>query len=302
MGSTGISDRDLDKCPICTSASDFQRTAVCIATGQVYLRAKCSGYFLFPNEKIEYNGSGWTGFRKQNWQKDVQRGYAFARSISAHVRARLGRPLKSVLEIGCGSAFMGPGFESLGVSYRGVDVDSESVALANNNGLEVYCVPAEELACHVVSQRQYDLVLSSNTFEHLANPPRVFHNLRGLSRGIIVIVVPNPHGLFARLRANRFFSKAIQLYSGNTRQFAYAIDGCWHAIAYSRDTLEHLARRAGLSVEEIRPMNKNDETFGFVQPNRAFSYLLASKFADALGMSSELILFARPKRQRISIS
>ncbi len=281
------------RCPICIQSREFRNTGVAITGSLIYICKKCSGYFLFPKVNVDYSDSGWTEKRLESWDKDIRRGRRFAQAISARIHEQWGCRIRNVLEIGCGSAFMGKGFESLGCSYTGIEVDTASVAFAQKEGLEVYCTPAEKIDDSPISDRKYDLVLSSNVFEHLENPYKAFQNLRVLASGLIIIIVPNAEGLFHRMKARRSFRKLIQWYQGNRREIAYSIDGFWHNIAYSAKTLEYLAEKASLELLDIEVIGINDRTFGFVQPNRKFLYRVASGFAALFGMDSEIMLVAR---------
>jgi len=280
-------------CPVCHAGGEYKKTEVAIAGGCIYICRACSGYFLFSKAAIDYNAYGWTERRQEHWDEDWRRGCKFAQAISKRLHEQWGYSIRSGLEIGCGSGFMGKGFESIGCSYTGIDVDAESIAFAQEKGLEVYRLLAEQLDSSTIADRRYDLILSSNVFEHVEDPVKTFQNVRALAKGIIVIIVPNANGLFQRLKANRFLLRLAQSVQKNTREIAYSIDGYWHNIAYSTRTLEHLAEMSSLEVIDIETIGTNDKTFGLVQPNPSFLYRMASGFAAMLGMDSGIILVAR---------
>ena len=282
-------------CPICHIDYGAINTGVNIADGFIHKCGECTGYFLFPPKVVEYTDSGWSSSRETGWQRDVQIGTELAPKIVERLEPHLGRSIQSVLEIGCGSAFMGLGFKSVGCDYTGIDVDSKSIEFAKNKGINAHCIRMEDLqnAPSALSQN-YDLIISSNVFEHLDDPSKAFSNLHlTSSNGIVVIIVPNAKGLFSRLKSNKVFSKIIQMILGNHREIAYSIDGYWHNLAYTKKTLEYLSAKAGIEVISTDLMSINHPVFGFVQPNRTLLYRFASSIAALLKMDSEIILIGR---------
>jgi len=245
--------------------------------------------------RVEYSGSGWTEARVAKWGEDVEVARNLAPEICSRVRSILGRPVTSVLEIGCGSGFMGVGFESADRTYTGVDVDRESIEFARAKGINAHCISAEQLADSELRDRQYDLVLSSNVFEHVGNPMSAFVSARRVCQGALVLIVPNALGLYQRLRAAPWVRRLAQAVLGNTRDIAYSIDGHWHNIAYTSRTLDYLCRHSGFVPIRCGTMSINDPLFGFVQRNSTWQYRAASAIAGLVRMDSELLLVARPR-------
>src|SRR5262249_11168596 len=150
-------------------------------------------------------------------------------------------------------------------------------------------VSAEGLPGSPLGARRFDLVLTSNVMEHVDDPVAAFAALRAVTGGVAAIVVPNPEGLIPRLKANRVFRRALQLYLGRRRQeTAHTIDGVWHNIAYGKRTLAHLCRRVGFEVIELHSNRIDDPVFGFVQPpNDSRLYRAVAGLAERLDMHSE---------------
>ncbi len=279
-------------CPFC-SAKDDQRTKnVLIADGHITLCGVCGGYYLDPPFEVEYEESAWSSMREKGWERDVNRGRRKIPPMMHWFESLVGRPLESVLEVGCGSAYMGPGFISAGVAYTGIDVDSISVDLARSKGLDVHKVPAEQVRSTEIGTRTYDLVLSSNALEHVATPLEAFHSVRQCTGELAVIIVPNPEGLMPRAKSNPLVRKMVQTFLGNKREIAYTIDGYWHNIAYSKQTLQQLASASGLNVRTLRSIAINDDVFGFVQPNSSLAYRMIEALAGIFDMHTQLILVA----------
>ena len=281
-------------CPICHSTNGFSNTQVKIANGKIFTCDVCSGYFLFPPTHVEYNDSDWTKDHKENWATKVQEALTCAPAICKSIEKHLGRPVKSVLEIGCGTGFMGVGFSSAGCTYTGIDTDKESIEFAKDKGIDAHCLAAEEISQSPEAlQKKYDLVLSAHAFEHFDDPFNAFQNLRVVSDGIIVIIVPNPKGLFQLIRSKRIFQKLGQFVLGNTREIAHSIDGYWHNIAYSERALQYMCNAADIKPLEIFLINQNHPTYGFVQRNESFLYKSASLLSSSLGMEAEIVLIAK---------
>lgn len=260
-------------CPICHAQNDSINTGVRIADGFINNCKKCSGYFLFPPRIVEYTGSGWTSFREAQWEEDVQLAKKLAPRIIEHIENYLGRPVKRILEIGCGSGFMGIGFKHAGCEYVGIDVDAKSIESAKCKGINAHCIGLEEAKSHAAIDQSFDLIISANVFEHFTDPSREFVNLTSIMHdGIIVIIVPNAMGMFAMLKSNKALSRIIQCVLGNDGKIAYSIDGYWHNISYSQKTLCHLCEMTGIDVIKVEPIGNNDPLFGFVQPNTALLY------------------------------
>lgn len=280
------------RCPVCAQSERFKETAVVIAGGRINVCGRCSAYFLFPGVLVEYQGSAWTAMRAEEWEEDVQLAQRHARQIVRWFVTHMGHPPRHVLEVGCGSGFMGRGFMDAGVDYVGIDVDRRSVEAARARGICAHEVPIEELAASELGARKFDLVLSSNALEHVSDPLRAFQALRSAIGGLAVIIVPNPEGFLPAIKAHPLALRLVQRTVGNTRVTAHTIDGYWHNLAYSRETLRYVASAVGLQVRRLRTIGINDSTFGFVQRNETLLYRIATAVLGTLDLDSQLILVA----------
>jgi len=289
----GEHEEQPDRCPICEGHVGYGVRGPRIADGRIFVCRQCTGYFLYPPQIVSYDDSDWTAMRKEQWARDVARGRLYAVRIRDWFANKEGAALRSVLELGCGSGFLGVGFRDIGVEYTGIDVDSASVRFAQDDGLDVHQLGIEELPTSPLSQRSFDLVVSSNAFEHVSSPVRAFQALRAVTKSVAAIVVPNPEGLLPRAKANPLFLRIVQNVTGSNRVIAYSIDGYWHNIAYSRRAIAYLCRRSDLRVESLHSIGINDPVFGFVQPNETKLYRLVARVGSLLEMDSQLLLIAR---------
>ncbi len=278
------------RCPICGVSEVARSTGTQIAGGLIYTCNHCSGFYLNPPVRVEYEASSWSAMRTRRWLTDVERGRIFASRISKWYSSEFGKPLRSVLEVGCGSAFMAPGMEENQAEYVGVDVDGVALSHAESNGIQVRKLPAEQLGESDLAHRHFDLVLSSNTYEHVDHPKLAFEALAKMKFSVCVIIVPNPVGILQRAKACIPIRRVIQTILKSDREIAYSIDGYWHNIAYSRKTMEWLAGLASVEIKSLRTIGINDSVFGFVQPNSSLLYRIASGCMTALDMESQLIL------------
>lgn len=120
-------------------------------------------------------------------------------AISEYARSR-GIGIKDVtaLEIGCGSGGVALPAARLGCKVRAFDVDSGEVevliARAKELGVEVDARTADGL--DYSDGRVYDIVIASEVFEHVADPPALVRNIllhmRPGSR--LIVTVPNGYG------------------------------------------------------------------------------------------------------------
>lgn len=210
-------------CPICHAGNHYTDTRVLIAGGFIRICSTCSGYFLWPFQKIQYTDSGWTKKRAANWDKNVKLGLKFAPRIRSSAEAIIERPIETVLEIGCSSGYMAAGFEVCGCSYTGIDVDASSIEFAKYHSIDAYKVPIEDAVKDVspLAGKTFDLVISSNVFEHVDDPVKAFEVVNLLSAGIIIIIVPNARGLYQVLKAHKCVRRLILLILGHKREIAY---------------------------------------------------------------------------------
>jgi len=282
-------------CPICNSGEKIKNTMIQIANGNIFFCNVCNGYFLFPQTIVEYKGSGWSESRKIKWRYDVQRANEFAPAIKKYYEDQWNQPLKTVLELGCSTAYMGIGFRNIGCDYSGIDLDTDSIEFAKKNEIDAHISSLEEIEKITLPYKKYDLVISSNVFEHLKDPILALKKLKPICGGIIIIIVPNADGLFHKLSALKTLRKLIQFASRDSREIVYSIDGYWHNVAYTQNTLKYFCEQVGMDCLKISQISINDPVFGFVQPNKTFFYRFISHIAAILSMDSQIILIARPK-------
>ena len=208
---------------------------------------------------------------------------------------------------------MANGFAEAGCIYTGIGVDASFIAFAKRHSVDAHEIRIEDIANgdSPLAGQRFDLVISSNVFEHVDNPVKAFEMAILVCGGIVIIIVPNPRGLYQVLKANTVMLRLIQLILGvdskrhlktdipnmdlfwNEPEMVYSIDGYWHNIAYDKNTLKLLAQGAGMELIELTAIGINDEVFGFVQPLDSRLRRNAADFAHLLKMASQLMLIAK---------
>lgn len=287
------------QCPICAAHGVWRRTGTTLGVGEIFACPTCGGLFLHPPKPVQCENSGWTDLRERRWAEDVQIATAHAPRIARWFEDTTGRRLRTVLEIGCGSGFMGVGFKRIGLNYLGTDIDSASLSIASHNGVTVLNCAAEDLAAELAGN-SFDLIVSSNTFEHVANLPAAFDSLGRLAFVRAVVIVPNALGLLPRLKAWPSWRVLANRWCRTSRDIAYSIDGYWHNVGLTKKTLGHLALRSGLKVVSNSTISVNDRIFGFVQRNRSTAYRALSTASSLIDANSQvkIVLAGRDSKSR----
>jgi 2-polyprenyl-3-methyl-5-hydroxy-6-metoxy-1,4-benzoquinol methylase len=280
-------------CPICKSSGQLKSTTIPIAGGVIFRCMRCFGYFLYPPVCTDDHDSGWREMRRRNWDADVKNAHRFAEAIGKRAERRLGRSVRSVLEIGCGLGFLGAAFEANGYSYVGLDIDADCVEFAREKALEVYLGSVEKVAATPIVGKRFDLIVSAHVLEHVGSPYEAFEGMGSLRGSLVMITVPNAHGLSSRMKAYSGYARLVQAYTGQARQLAYMIDGYCHNFAYTRATLRYLARASGMRSIRVHGIATNDKRFGFVNVNRDLIYRAFARCTWLVGMPSGLLLVAR---------
>lgn len=112
----------------------------------------------------------------------------------------------SILEMGCAKGALLASLEAHFDELVGVDVSPYAIAESRKHTAKAktYCCnieSEEELARLVGEYREFPVIVSSHTFEHLENPGAVLRRCFNLLKddGYFFLVVPNPNSLLVRL-------------------------------------------------------------------------------------------------------
>lgn len=277
----------------CNTSNDTRGAKSTVGSGTIFRCPCCNGLYLFPPVEVNYDDFHWTEKRELGWDSDIKRAAKYAPKILSFIKRKYRLNVRSVLEIGCGTGYMGYAFEELGLRYRGIDIDSESIRYGKKMGMSVHDCDAQSINQSPLKGERFDLIISSNTFEHLDNPLHAFKNLRDFCNGIIVIIVPNGDGLFPRLKSVTWIRYIIKLLTHTPVTTINTIDGLRHTKAFTAATLQFFAHKSGLDISLLRTVSINDSVFGFVQPNSNAFQILLSKIPDVINQNSQLLLIMK---------
>lgn len=137
----------------------------------------------------------------------------------------------SVLDIGCGRGELMQRLGSSGYAVQGCDVDKECVTLSSRYG-EV--LEGDLLDISTASfPDKFDCVVMSHVIEHTENPREAVTRAASLSKGILVISVPNPYNTqdvfrsVARIKIKKRYANPRHLYAWDWVHFKTFIErGC----------------------------------------------------------------------------
>jgi 2-polyprenyl-3-methyl-5-hydroxy-6-metoxy-1,4-benzoquinol methylase len=166
---------------------------------------------------------------------------------------------KSILEVGCGNGRISKGIASQGYQVKGVDIDEDSIELAESTNrftnLKFEAVPAEKLPYN----ESFDAIVCSEVLEHLTEPELVldFAKERLKKNGILITTVPNGKGPREVL-----MTRPMQYLQKNN--FGQALQKVKRSMGYGHGT----AQSSNPDLEHIQFFSKKDivelhERFGF---------------------------------------
>jgi SAM-dependent methyltransferase len=163
----------------------------CLTCGHVYLDPRPTAASLaqyYPEDYSPFQGGrGWT-----------KRLTTVLRQIEARALARLIRPGRSVLEVGCAAGDLLAPLNALGLETRGVEVSPMAAEMARAKGLDVH---TGTLATAPLADRSVDCVVMRNVIEHLPEPREDLLRAQALLRpgGVIILTTSNCASLDCRI-------------------------------------------------------------------------------------------------------
>ena len=200
----------------------------CRHCGLIYLNPR-------PNlvEMSRYYPADYEPFTRQDRAGD---GLAYRLAVAKKCRiASHGLVQGRLLDVGCGSGDLMLGMRERGWQVCGLDISPEAVALARQNGLEVFLGQLLEAP---FDEHSFDLVTMWDVLEHLHDPAAYLVRVAQLLKpgGRFVVTLPNPRSVDFRLFG--------PVWTG--------LDVPRHLYVFSQPVLLALFRRAGLEVTSAR--------------------------------------------------
>jgi SAM-dependent methyltransferase len=184
----------------------------------------------------------------------------------------LGRPVKRVLEIGCGHAAWAGAWQELGCDYVGVEYEPEVAA-------EARALTGAEIVggnfTRVDIQGVFDVIFLSQVLEHVGNPIEFLGKARSLG-ALIHVDVPNHASVMSLLRM-----------IAHPREYGF-IQPPHHLLAYTPKSLRKLFVHCGFRPVEIKPFRNNHKIFGQLAKPGVLSRLIYA-ISDVMGRGSLLV-------------
>jgi SAM-dependent methyltransferase len=204
-----------------------------------------------------------------------------------------------LLDFGCGPGFFLAAAARLGFEPYGIDIEK---------GLETFIKDRFGFDVHIgqVGDAPYpagffDVITMWNVIEHLSDPYGRLLELKSFLRpgGLMAIETPDEYSLVRRL------AHLLHRFSGGRLSVVHHFYSLppYHTFCFSGDNLPLLLERAGLAVEQLRPVNASvrfitagltDERSGSFKRSLVRCAVGAAMLGGAVaGMPTRMIAFAR---------
>lgn len=129
-------------------------------------------------------------------------GRLLANKIISVVQRHTG--IQTICDLGCGNGYISSRLAELGYTVTGVDASQTGIELARKNhtskNLSFICARIDEDLASTLSDRQFDLVLSSDVIEHLYRPADLIEVTSAILKPTGYLLVGTPfHGYVKNL-------------------------------------------------------------------------------------------------------
>jgi SAM-dependent methyltransferase len=282
------------QCPVC-DGKDFRLLAQLDFSEkrQVLRCALCQLEFVHPF--LPNNDEATSASTLEDFRQVMLTRHAFsAQHINeradhrlAYYERLLGQKPRRILDVGAGTGWMVNAYSQRGVDAVGLEIDREFVEHAKTRGANV--IHGDICQIDIAALGEFDVVCSSQTFEHLLKPKHALKNMVKAMRlgGILRIDVPNADSWGARVRRLRH----------GTQNWG-VIWLPYHQIGYYRRTFTLLFKRQGLEILEISERPTDHSIHGEIILPAARLSRLAVHATKLLGHGYLLAGVARKVGQR----
>ena len=227
--------------------------------------------------------------------------YDYFGNINQDLLSRIPQSASRVLEVGCGSGFLGAAYKTFNplATYVGVEFVSEVAQSAKERLDDVVCGDVEDpqLAIPLVDGEKYDCIVYGDVLEHLRNPWKVLKRHLGLlsDSGIVLACIPNVQHW--RVIAN--------LLAGQWPLTDGGIFDRTHLRWFTRSTILEWFRDLNLFVYDFQPrvpISGLEQSKDFVEKLLpAINYLQLEPRQVTSGMSALQYVIAAGRMQRQSL-
>lgn len=193
----------------------------------------------------------------------------------------LGRPMKSVLEIGCATGAYAEAFSELGIEYTGIEIEPRLAEIARKTtDRPILCQDFLDYE----SDRPHDVIFASQVLEHVPQPALFLANSRKVAPdGLLHVDVPNHDYLLAAIRK---YVQAGQ-YGG--------IQPPYHLLSYNQKSLRTLLSQSGFDLLVLKNGRSDDLVLGQLMPTVPLWKKILYSASDMVGQAGLLIAVARPR-------
>lgn len=191
---------------------------------------------------------------------------------SAHYKIiRLVGKGKKVLDVGCGSGYLGEAFKKNGCYVVGIESDRERMALAGKVLDEVFSKDAEKPEALVLPEGSFDRIVFADILEHLKRPDTALLGYKRFLKpgGSIIVSVPNVARIDMRLK----------MLFGNFTYEDGGITDRTHLRFFTLASLSGLLAAAGYSVATVDSTGllSGIRALRFLRGITAFQFILEAR-------------------------
>lgn len=226
--------------------------------------------------------------------------FFYAKRIAVFTKALNGYSFRTVLDAGCGDGEIGRLLKHiLQIDVYGIDISKKGVALAKQKGIHA---KVADMSVRVpFKSNMFDLVISSATIEHVANPDvflkEIFRVLQ--PNGIVLISTPNISFWLNRIifliGLYPLFLEAsteVKVGYGWYKKYFYGSQLVGHIHVFNLPALQELLRHHGFLIDRVF-----GGTVDFVSPRSKLLTWLYQSVDTAMSfvpsLSSDIIIVAR---------
>jgi 2-polyprenyl-3-methyl-5-hydroxy-6-metoxy-1,4-benzoquinol methylase len=281
-------------CPLC-GATESRHIKI-TKYGEYRACEKCQLSFIFSEDHSRVNGErassstitdpSYIRELTADWEIRCHQAKVMLPRRLAFYESLLGRPVRRVLEVGCGSGAWGEAYQKAGIHYLGLELDKTLNHFCQSSRI---LVQNEDIS-HFHTDVPYDVVFASQVLEHSLHPIAFMKGVHRIlcSGGVVHIDIPNDGGLIPSVK------KSMQYASVN---YGF-LQPPHHCMAYKKASIERLFQEVGLweylRTHMVGPFHP---IFGVIHPRNRYGMVarFCFAFSQMIGMGSYLVTVAKKR-------
>lgn len=203
-------------------------------------------------------------FENKRWEKHKQ-GFEFRHRSAIKIAFNL-YDIKNVLDIGCGDGILMDLLKKKGINVEGVDISSEAIMICKRKGHNVALIDIARDKLPFTN-KSFDLIFLLDVLEHLYNPEDFLKEIIRISRGYIILSVPNFNSFAAR----------VQVLFGCVPENNKSSQG--HIYWFNKKELEKILKKINLTIIELKTNTFWENIFGIKHIMKSLKTLFPNIFA-----------------------